>query len=126
MPVITSLNNTANISYNGNTITSNSVETNLLLDPTITKSVDKDVASIGDVVTYTVTITNPSEVEISNVVFSDLLPAGVTYVDGSFKFNGSSVTPTVSGNSLTYAISSVSAMGSVVLEFQATIVGGET
>ena len=125
MPVITNINNTANVLYNGSTITSNSAETNILLNPTITKEVDKETASIGEVVTYTVTITNPSEVEISDIVFSDVLPAGVSYIDGSFEVNGSPVTPTVSNNTLTYSVTSIGTMGSVVLEFQATVIGGE-
>lgn len=126
MPVITSLSNTANVEYNGTSVASNAADTLLLLDPTISKTVDKATASVGEIVTYTVTISNPSEVSMSNLAFTDSLPAGITYLAGSFEVNGSPATPTVSGNNLTYNIPAIGAGQSVVLTFQATVVGGES
>lgn len=125
MPVITSLSNTANVEYNGTSVTSNAANTILLLDPTISKTVDKATASVGEVVTYTVTISNPSEVSMSNLTFTDALPAGITYLAGSFEVNGSPATPIVSGNNLTYNIPAIGASQGVVLTFQATVIGGE-
>ena len=125
MPVITSLSNTANVEYNGTAVASNAATTVLLLDPTISKTVDKPTASIGEVVTYTVTISNPSEVSMTNLTFTDNFPAGLTYLTGSFEVNGIPATPTVSGSTLTYNISAIAAEQSAVLTFQAVVVGGE-
>ena len=126
MPVITSLRNTASVEYNGAFVTSNAANTILLLDPAISKTVDKATASVGEVVTYTVTISNPSEVSMSNLTFTDALPAGITYLAGSFEVNGSPTTPIVSGNNLTYNIPAIGAGQNVVLTFQATVIGGES
>lgn len=48
---------------------------------TFTKTVDKVFADIGEVLTYTVTINNPNSFAVNNVVMTDVLPAGTTYVD---------------------------------------------
>ncbi len=126
MAIITSISNTANAEYNGSTITSEAANTVLSLDPTITKSVDKSTASIDDVLTYTVVISNVSELEISNVTFSDTVPAGASYVTGSFQVDGATVTPTISGSTITYSIPSIASSGSSNITFQARVVGGES
>lgn len=47
---------------------------------TFTKSVDKANADIGDVLTYTVTVNNPNNFTINNVLVKDGTPAGTTYI----------------------------------------------
>ena len=44
------------------------------------KSVDKSFANLGDVLTYTLTVTNPNDFTINNVLVTDLLNPGTTYV----------------------------------------------
>lgn len=126
MAIITSISNTAAAQYNGNTITSQPANTILLLDPTITKSVDKSTASLNENITYTVTISNISEVEISNITFSDTIPVGATYVSDSFQVNGAAATPTITDSTLTYDIASIAASSNTIISFQATVVGGES
>ncbi|MGI0495158.1 beta strand repeat-containing protein [Alkalinema pantanalense CENA528] len=46
----------------------------------------------GDVVEYTVTITNTGTVPATNATFSDAIPAGATYVAGSTQMNSTAVT----------------------------------
>lgn len=125
MAIITSINNVANASFNGNTIESNNAVTQLILDPSVTKSVDKPTASIGEVLTYSIGIENNSELEMSNVVFSDNIPVGSNYITNSFTVNGTSVTPTVTGTTLSYNISSIPASSSANISFQVIIIGGE-
>ncbi len=48
----------------------------------VTKAVDKTQATVGDLLTYTITISNPNSFEASYVL-EDTLPAHVTYVPGS-------------------------------------------
>ena len=125
MATITSISNVASAAYNGSIVESSAAVTQLLLDPTIEKKVDKPVATIGEILTYTVTIENVSEIPISNVTFSDDIPVGSNYVVGSFTVNGVTVTPTITESVLSYSISSIPASSSMVISFQAIVVGGE-
>jgi uncharacterized repeat protein (TIGR01451 family) len=49
-------------------------------DLTVSVSADKTAYKVGDQVTYTVTITNNGESAADNVIFTDLLPAGLQLV----------------------------------------------
>lgn len=124
MALINQLNNTASVTYGGNTINSNTVSTILLLAPTILKAVDKLTANIGDTLTYTVTITNLGLSAITNLPFTDAVPAGGAFVAGSFTVNGTAATPTVTGSTLTYTIPSIAALGTATIQFQVKVVGG--
>lgn len=124
MAIINKLDNAASVTYGGSPVSSNTVTTALLLAPTVLKAVDKLTASIGDTLTYTVTITNLGLSSLTNLPFSDSLPAGTTFVTGSFTANGTAATPALSGNTLSYTIPTIAALGSASLQFQAKIVGG--
>ncbi|WP_434688211.1 DUF11 domain-containing protein [Hungatella sp. SB206] len=80
MAIINKLDNTASVTYGGSPINSNTVSTVLLIAPTVVKAVDKLTASIGETLTYTVTITNLGLSALTNLPFSDTIPAGATYV----------------------------------------------
>ncbi len=64
---------------------------------TITKTVDRGEASAGEVVTYTITVTNKSKTltTVTNVV--DMLPAGFIYQAGTAKVAGVAAEPLISG-----------------------------
>lgn len=124
MPVINSVSNIASVLYNSTPINSLPAVTDLLLAPTIVKTVDKLVANIGDILTYTVTIVNLGLTAITSLPFTDVLPDGVTYVGGSFSLNGSVVSPTITDQTLTYTIGSIAALGTATIQFQVTVVGG--
>lgn len=47
---------------------------------TFTKTVDKANADVGDVLTYTVTVNNPNNFTVNNVLVTDATPAGTTYL----------------------------------------------
>ena len=57
-----------------------SIET-ILIDGT--KSVDKDTTDLGEILTYTVRLTNEGALPQSNVVFRDIIPSGTTFIPGS-------------------------------------------
>lgn len=108
VPAINPIPNTAAVKYtytvdpakpNGVTAsgTSNTVKTQVS-NATLTakKVADKAIAYIGDVITYQVAVANTGNVPASNVIFSDPVPNGTTYVTGSLAasvtFTGSPLT----------------------------------
>ena len=50
------------------------------VDLVVAKVVDNGTPNEGDTVTYTITVTNNGPAQATNVVLTDVLPAGVTYV----------------------------------------------
>ena len=124
MALINKIDNSSSITYGGNTITSNTVTTALLLAPTMLKAVDKLTASIGDTLTYTITITNPALQAITNIPFTDTIAAGATYVASSFTVNGSAATPTITGSTLTYTIPTIASLATATITFKVDAVGG--
>lgn len=126
MAVINQIQNTAEITYNGSTIESLPATTLILVLPTILKAVDKAIANIGENLTYTITITNIGLVAMVDIPFSDTVPLGAEYIDGTFILNGSTVTPTITDRTLSYTIPSIPALGIATVEFQVEVVGGES
>ncbi len=89
--------------------------------PTTVKSVDKSVTYVGDILTYRVVLNNigADTVDATNVVFTDNLPPGLSFVSGSVKIDGvvqSSVNP-VTG----IPIATISAGSSKTVQFQARV-----
>ncbi|MGL5151116.1 MAG: beta strand repeat-containing protein, partial [Clostridium sp.] len=52
------------------------------------KTVDNEYATIGDVVTYTITLTNYGNTSANNVNFVDTIPSGTSFVQDSVTVNG--------------------------------------
>lgn len=125
MAIINNIENIASVTYDGQQINSLPVNTILLLPPLIVKAVDKPVASIGEVLTYTITITNVGLNAIPNLEFSDALSSGVEFVEDSFTLNGSPASETLTDNVITFTIPNIVALGVAVITFQVEIVGGE-
>lgn len=76
-------------------------------------------ASTGDIVNYTLTLTNGPIPLIVDVV--DVLPEGFTYVAGSGEVNGVPTEPTVSGSTLSWADISFGPEDVVTITYQAKI-----
>lgn len=124
MAIINKIENVASITYNGTTIRSLPTETLLLVLPTVIKTVDKAIASIGETLNYTVVIGNIGLTAIKNLEFRDSIPRGSEYVVNSFKVNGAAVTPTIETDTLKYTIPNIAALGSATIEFQVHVIGG--
>lgn len=124
MAVINQINNQANIIFNGNPIISEFASTLLQLPPTILKTVDKAIASINDILTYTITIANTSLVELKNIVFNDTLAMGGQYVENSFTVNSVVTAPTITNNVLTYTIPTIAVGIPTIITFQVKVIGG--
>lgn len=93
---MSTITNESNLEYqykidpNGNSQTknlqSNIVTTNLITpNLSMVKTVDKTYATIGDILNYTVNLTNNGNILLSNINFKDVLPSGATFVSGSVK-----------------------------------------
>lgn len=57
-------------------------------DVTNVKSVDRSYAVKGDFLTYTSVITNTGNIPVTNVVFTDAVPVGTSFVAGSVAIDG--------------------------------------
>lgn len=53
------------------------------------KEISQSNAQLGDIITYTITLTNTCKSSLTNVMFQDILPDGLTFVEGSVTVNGS-------------------------------------
>ncbi|MGG1147351.1 DUF7507 domain-containing protein [Bacillus wiedmannii] len=70
-------------------VTSNTVFTTINTATILSlKQVDKSFSRIGDTLTYTVTLTNNGNSSAQNVIFSDTIPSGTTFITNSFSING--------------------------------------
>ncbi len=57
-------------------------------DLSVIKAVDKEVAIKGDILTYTSTVTNTGSLPLTDTIFTDNIPTGTSFVDGSVYING--------------------------------------
>ena len=78
----------------------------------ITKSAT-DFVEPGDEIDYTIYVINHKPETVTNVVVSDELPAGVTFVNGS-----GSITPTVNGNLLTFELGDLAFGDAVTITYR--------
>ncbi|MED0996910.1 cell surface protein [Bacillus mobilis] len=83
------------------------------------KQVDKAFSHIGDTLTYTVTLTNNGNSSAQNVIFTDTMPSGTTFIANTFSINGipqSGANPTNGVN-----IGPITAGNTVTVSFQVTV-----
>ncbi|WP_395761401.1 DUF7507 domain-containing protein [Bacillus sp. 3G2] len=73
-----------NLPFVSRSTSSNSVSTQINAgEIALVKSVDKAFATIGDTISYTITLSNPGNVTSQNIIFTDLLPDGTTFISGT-------------------------------------------
>ena len=75
--------------------------------------------SRGDLVPYTITITNSESVDRSGLTVVDTLPAAFAYKPDSAMVNGVFAEPVIAGNTITWTGIAVPASGSVTLQYLA-------
>lgn len=87
-------------------------------DLSIDKVVDRATASPGDTLTYEIRVDNTGDGTLTNLVITDAVPAGTTYVAGSASDAGSHDATT---NGLTWTFASLAPDEFVLVTFQVTI-----
>ncbi|MDJ0663302.1 MAG: SdrD B-like domain-containing protein [Acidimicrobiia bacterium] len=86
-----------------------------LIDLSLTKTVSDPSPSVGDVVTFTVTVANAGPDTATGVAVEDSVPDGFSAI-GSISNGGSAV-----GSAVTWSGLTIASGGSVVLTFEATV-----
>lgn len=92
-PTVDHITNTATVSYSVDSVrfseNTNTVTINIIGDKIeIVKTASKAIAIAGEIVTFTHKITNGGAFTHTKLVFTDPLPAGISFVSGSVKIDG--------------------------------------
>lgn len=130
-PTATVLPNSTNGSYNyvtnnpfiGSTTIangiSNTVTTNVVTVAVKgTKSVSQNYGTVGDTLTYTISVPNTGTIDANNVVLTDTLPPGIVYVPNSVTVNGA---PAAGTPSTGIQVGTVPAGTTAIITFQANV-----
>ncbi|WP_260510227.1 DUF7507 domain-containing protein [Paenibacillus typhae] len=80
------------------------------------KSASLNAIAVGEYITYTVSVANPSGVAVNNVVLSDPIPAGGAFVAGSTTINGAAAPSANPGAGIN--LGTIAAGATVVVTFQ--------
>ncbi|KKC49032.1 hypothetical protein VE23_21205 [Paenibacillus sp. D9] len=84
---------------------------------TLAKSVSASSVAVGNSVAFYLTVSNPNIAPLQNVVLTDAIPSGLSYVPGSLSLNGTPLPNT--SNLSRLSIGTVPAQGSSVIRFLA-------
>lgn len=84
----------------------------------VQKSVDKTFAEVGDILTYTIEISNSGTVVANNVIFTDNPPNGTSFINGSVTING---IPSGGNPSSGISLGNIPVGGFVTITFKVTI-----
>ena len=87
----------------------------------VIKTAGCKVTAVGHHISYCVTVKNESEVDLYDLLFKDVLDDRTSYVDGSFRVNGSPATPTVVGQTITYVIPEIEDDETITICFKVTV-----
>ncbi len=109
------LRSDVNFSENTNTVSIDIISNRL----TVVKSVDKAYAVKGDTLHYTTVITNTGTLLKSDLIFTDPIPAGTTFVAGSVKIDGAAY-PAYNPQT-GFALPDLAVGQSVTVEFDVTV-----
>jgi LPXTG-site transpeptidase (sortase) family protein len=109
----------------GNTA-SDSLTVNPLIDVSLDKQVDNATPDVGSTVTFTLVVANDGPSTATNVVVTDVVPSGYTYVASSIAGGDSRNDANPSTTGLTWTINSLANGASVNLTYQATVLATGT
>lgn len=87
---------------------------------TVLKSANRTAVAVGEYLTYTVSVSNPSGVAVNNVVLSDPAPAGSAFVAGTVTVNGAAVPSANPNTGIALGTLAAGATRTVVFQVNAT------
>ena len=96
----------------------------------LNKLVDRTSATIGDILTYTITYSASGTNTATNFEIKDLIPIGTSYVPGTLRWNGTSLTDAagddagdfdVAGNRVVFRIGTIQGGDSGTVTFQVRV-----
>ena len=106
---------------------------NVPLDPLtnasfrVTKEANKKEVSVGDIVTYTVTIENLSSVnDVSDIYLEDKIPAGFKYLSGKAILDGAPISNPTGTRPITFDIGTITGGQTRTLKYQLIVGSGVT
>lgn len=105
----------------GENVTCQFGNTDLGVDLEMKKSVSNATPNIGDVLTFTLDITNSGPDTATNFSITDIVPAGFSYLAASIAGGTSSNDSSPAGTGLLWNVASLGSSSSVSLTFQATV-----
>ncbi|WP_255374485.1 hypothetical protein [Cohnella sp. OV330] len=130
LPSPQQLSNQATATYtysppDGRVLTGSAVSNTLIIpvsapNVVVTKSTDAIDAIVGDVITYTILVSNSGIEAVNNVVIVDPVPVGTVFVDGSVTVDGAA-RPGANPNT-GIAVGSIAAGATVTVTFQVRVV----
>lgn len=90
----------------------------------VTKEANRDDVLIGDVVTYTVTIENPTSNNAPNVLLVDRIPAGFKFVADKVLLDGVKIDDPTGGRPLSFELGSIAPGVTKTLKYQLVVGSG--
>ena len=84
-----------------------------------TKSADKQFANVNDIITYTTTLTNSGNTLASNIVFTDAIPSGTSFIPNSVTVNGTTLPNVNPANGV--AIDPINPNANTTISFQVIV-----
>ncbi|MES9901417.1 MAG: SdrD B-like domain-containing protein [Sedimenticola sp.] len=91
---------------------------------TVTKDANKKDVTVGDIVTYTVTLSNSSTIPVTAVYLEDRIPAGFKYISGKAILDGVAISDPTGNRPLTFTIGTVAAGQTRTLKYQLVVGSG--
>ena len=122
--VINSIKNSTNVTFSVDTqqftLTSNEKEITILNNEIwILKTASTRIAKTGDEITYTITITNNGELKNTDLVFTDEIPTGTTFVEDSVVIDGVGKTGFNPANG--FSLADLEPQGTTTIQFKVIV-----
>ncbi|PIY82871.1 MAG: hypothetical protein COY78_04470 [Candidatus Omnitrophica bacterium CG_4_10_14_0_8_um_filter_44_12] len=90
----------------------------------VNKDANKKEVTVGDIVTYTVTIQNPTSSDVTGVYLEDKIPAGFKYISGKVILDNLAISDPAGNRPLTFSIGTITAGQTRTLKYQLVVGSG--
>lgn len=90
---------------------------------TLTKTADRVYTAVGDIINYTLTVSNNTPSPVNNIILTDPIPSGSLFVTGSVTIDG--VSAPAANPSVGITVGTLAANASAIVAFQTLVIGSE-